>query len=140
MDTGAAIWQGIGWRSAAMAARPLVFTLVLLAAGRAAAAPPPRLAHAFVALCDNDHQGIVKVSKTLGDGDDPRRNLYWGAGYGIRGLFDRAAGWKRLAVIPNPTPAILERVVYRHQPTGLVLVADGYRGREIAAAVRDFLT
>ena len=29
----------------------------------------PRTIHVFVALCDNVHQGIVPVSKTLGNGE-----------------------------------------------------------------------
>jgi len=36
--------------------------------------------HVFVALCDNEFQGIVPVLLTLGNGKDPTRNLYWGAG------------------------------------------------------------
>ena len=42
--------------------------------------PAPRndvpLAHVFVALCVNVHQGIVPVAPHLGDGDDPAGNLY----------------------------------------------------------------
>ncbi|WP_157135121.1 hypothetical protein [Leptonema illini] len=33
----------------------------------------------FVALADNDWQGIVLVSPQLGDGDNPESNLYWGS-------------------------------------------------------------
>lgn len=38
-----------------------------------------RTAHVYVALCDNEHQGIVSVPVTLGNGKDPARNLYWPA-------------------------------------------------------------
>ncbi|HBH24362.1 MAG TPA: hypothetical protein DDY13_13175 [Cytophagales bacterium] len=38
-----------------------------------------RTIHVFVALCDNEHQGIVPVPNTLGNGKDPNSNLYWGA-------------------------------------------------------------
>ena len=34
--------------------------------------------HVFVALCDNQSQGIVPVPKQLGNGNDPGNNLYWG--------------------------------------------------------------
>jgi len=34
----------------------------------------------FVALADNFNQGIVPVSAKLGNGDNPKTNLYWGAG------------------------------------------------------------
>src|ERR1044072_7487753 len=43
-----------------------------------------RLIHVYVALCDNDSQGIVPVSKRMGNGNDPENNLYWGNGYGVR--------------------------------------------------------
>ena len=46
--------------------------------------------HVYVALCDNKNQGIVPVSKTLGNGQNPTTNLYWGAAYGIRTFFDRS--------------------------------------------------
>lgn len=36
------------------------------------------IVHVFVPLCDNDNQGIVPVSKALGDGDNLITNLYWG--------------------------------------------------------------
>ena len=44
----------------------------------------PVVVHVVVALCDNEHQGIVPVPATLGNGQDPRNNLYWGALYGVR--------------------------------------------------------
>jgi hypothetical protein len=47
----------------------------------------PRLIHVFVALADNQHQGIVHVPARLGNGDDPARNLYWGAAFGVRTFF-----------------------------------------------------
>jgi hypothetical protein len=120
--------------------RPLALACLVATAAASPARPaPPPVAHVFVALCDNDHQGIVPVSRTLGDGDDPVRNLYWGARHGMRTFLERAPGWRRLRVERPTGGPVLERVVFRHQPTGLLLVADGYRGREIAAAMRDFL-
>jgi hypothetical protein len=119
----------------------LAAAAALLGSPPALAEPPPavRLAHAFVALCDNDHQGIVPVSRALGDGDDPVHNLYWGARHGVRTYLERAPGWRRLAVRRAAGGPVLERAVFLHVKTGLVLVADAYRGREIAAAMRDFL-
>jgi hypothetical protein len=43
----------------------------------------------IVALCDNEHQGIVPVPEALGRGDDPATNLYWGAMYGLRTLLQK---------------------------------------------------
>jgi hypothetical protein len=110
-----------------------------LSGAPATAAPAPRVAHVFVALCDNVHQGIVPVPAALGDGDDAAGNLYWGARYGVRTYLERAPGWRRLLVQRRAEGPILERVVFRHRPTGLLLVADAYRGREIAQAMEDFL-
>ena len=46
----------------------------------------PLVAHVIVALSDNELQGIVPRTATLGDGDRPQSNLYWGAMYGVKGL------------------------------------------------------
>jgi hypothetical protein len=54
----------------------------------------PRVVHVFVALADNEHQGIVPVPAFLGNGDDPGRNLYWGAAFGVRTFFKNAPEWK----------------------------------------------
>ena len=57
-----------------------------IAAGR------PVVVHLVVALCDNKNQGIVPVPRSLGNGQDPRSNLYWGARFGVRGYFGRERG------------------------------------------------
>ena len=73
----------------------------------------PLVAHIFVPLCDNDHQGIVPVNASLGNGQNTRSNLYWGAGYGMRTHFQRQKEWKTLS-LSNPTETwILERVVLK---------------------------
>jgi hypothetical protein len=97
-----------------------------------------RVVHVFVALADNTHQGIVPVPAALGNGDDPGRNLYWGAAYGVRTYFRRSTGWKEIAVIQNPGAAVLERAVFYHSSGNVFLVADAYRGREIKEAIADF--
>jgi len=51
----------------------------------------PLVSHVIVALCDNVHQGIVKVPEHLGNGDDLDGNLYWGAMYGVRTFLPRSA-------------------------------------------------
>ncbi len=47
--------------------------------------------HIIVALCDNKYQGIVPVPKTIGNGQDPKNNLYWGTAYGIKTYFKRSS-------------------------------------------------
>jgi len=102
--------------------------------------PQPRVAHLFVALADNEHQGIAKVPAKIGHGDDADNNLYWGCDEGVRGVFGAASPTWRLALrATNPTSAILERRVYRNADRDAWLVADAYRGIEIKKATTDFL-
>jgi hypothetical protein len=109
-----------------------------------AAGPQPakrnsgKLIHVLVALCDNEHQGIVPVPARIGDGDDPANNLYWGANFGVKTFFKRAGGWKLIAETRNPRAEILERLVFKHQTKDVYLIADAYRGREIKRCVADF--
>lgn len=98
--------------------------------------------HVFVALCDNVNQGIVPVSASLGNGDNPQTNLYWGAAFGVKTFFSKNKDWQAV----NPTnvsvksPAVvLDRVVFRHRKSGAYLVAEAYRGSYIRQATEDFL-
>ena len=50
--------------------------------------------HVFVALADNVNQGIVPVSASLGNGDNPGTNLYWGAAFGVRTFFAKNKDWQ----------------------------------------------
>ena len=101
---------------------------------------PPRVVHVFVALADNAHQGIVPVPAHLGNGDDPERNLYWGSAYGVKTFFARSNEWKLISCAAKPKPAVLERCVFRHKTASVYLVADAYKGSEIAETIIDFLT
>ena len=56
----------------------------------------PVAVHVVGALCDNEHQGIVPFSRSLGDGQNPKTNLYWGAAFGVRSFLERKAGWERV--------------------------------------------
>jgi len=95
--------------------------------------------HVFVALADNVNQGIVPVSATLGNGDNPKTNLYWGAAFGIRSFFSKSKDWELLSVIQNPNASILERCIFKHRRNQVLLVADAYRGKEISQTTWDFL-
>ena len=100
---------------------------------------PPRVVHVFVALADNEHQGIIPVPKRLGNGTDPANNLYWGAGYGVKSFFARASDWKLLSAGSGPKLEVLERCVFKHRAQDVYLVADAYRGDLIKQAIVDFL-
>lgn len=95
--------------------------------------------HVFVALADNINQGIVPVSASLGNGDNPTTNLYWGAAFGVRTFFDRNKDWQLISQVANPRPAVLERLVFKHRQRELFMVADAYQGKEISQATGDFL-
>ena len=95
--------------------------------------------HVFVALADNINQGIVPVSASLGNGDNPKTNLYWGAAFGIRTFFSKNKDWELLSVTPNPRATILERCIFKHRRNQVLLVADAYRGKEISQTTWDFL-
>ncbi|MBS1794676.1 MAG: hypothetical protein JSS81_12525 [Acidobacteria bacterium] len=99
---------------------------------------PGRVVYVLVALCDNEHQGIVPVPAFLGNGDDPEKNLYWGAGYGVRTYFSKSASWEKLAEFENPKPNVLRRIVFKHRATGVYLVADAYQGSKMRETVGDF--
>ena len=98
-----------------------------------------RAIHVFVALADNQSQGIIPVPAKLGNGEDPERNLYWGSAYGVKTFFSRSADWMRIVCGERPKSEVLERCVFKHRVTNTYLVADAYRGREIRQAVLDFL-
>jgi len=95
--------------------------------------------HVFVALADNINQGIVPVSASLGNGDNPTTNLYWGAAFGVRTFFSKSKDWQLVSKIANPHTAVLERLVFKHRQRELYMVADAYQGKEISQATRDFL-
>lgn len=61
---------------------PYYWALLLFGAGPASAQTGPRLIQVFMPLANNAHLGIVPVPAALGNGDDPGRNLYWGAAFG----------------------------------------------------------
>ena len=84
-----------------------------------------RTVHVFVALCDNENQGIVPVPARIGNGQDPLHNLYWGAGYGVKNYFNRKSqDWVLIKTIKNPTNIILERIIFKHSRTNTYLLRE----------------
>ena len=68
----------------------VLFSLTIASAAKCS----PRVVHVFVALADNQHQGIVPVPPALGNGSDPQHNLYWGAAYGVKTFFKASDEWQ----------------------------------------------
>ncbi len=94
--------------------------------------------HIMVALCDNKYQGIVKVPKSIGNGQDPNSNLYWGCGYGVRTYFKKSAEWQEVSR-KKVDKICLERIVFRHKTRNYYLIADAYDGQYIKECTVDFL-
>lgn len=97
-----------------------------------------RTIHIFVALCDNQYQGIVPVPAKIGNGQDPNNNLYWGCAFGIRTYFKNSKEWKLLKTIKRDS-LLMERLVFKHASKNWYLVADAYNGKYIQQCTVDFL-
>ena len=120
----------------------VVAVLILVVFFSSSAAPQNqavRSVHVFVALADNEHQGIVPVPSRLGNGLDPDHNLYWGASAGVKTFFARSTDWVMLGCKKKPKAEVLERCTFLHRESEVYLVADAYRGDEIRQAILDFL-
>jgi len=104
----------------------------------------PLVVHVIVALCDNAHQGIVPVPRSLGDGQDPKTNLYWGAAFGVRTFFERQ-GWKRVPMAAPAGGPVLEKAAFHKKmqrdgrAADVWVVAEAWDGAEIEAALVRFL-
>ena len=98
-----------------------------------------RTIHVVVALCDNVNQGIVPVPKTLGNGQDAKNNLYWGAAFGVKTFFKNSKEWTLVKTIVNPKDDILERILFKHKTSNTYLLADAYDGAKIKNASIDIL-
>lgn len=105
----------------------------------------PVVVHVVVALCDNANQGIVPVPKALGNGQDPKSNLYWGALYGVRTHLPRSANWTKLDVQRPADGRILERIVMysevrrNQRAVPVYIVADAWDGARIREAMLTYL-
>jgi hypothetical protein len=95
--------------------------------------------HIYVALCDNKYQGIVPVPASIGNGQDPNSNLYWGCDNGIRSYFKRSKEWKLVNRVKKDM-IVLERLIFKHVNKNVYLVADAYDGKQIRKCTEDFLS
>jgi len=96
--------------------------------------------HVFVALCDNINQGIVPVPARIGNGQDPKSNLYWGAGYGVKTFFKvKTKDWKLVRKIESNDVNVLEILLFKHATKEVYLLADAYDGAKIKTSIENFL-
>lgn len=95
--------------------------------------------HIFVALCDNENQGIVPVPSKLGNGQDPKNNLYWGALYGVKTYFKNSKDWSFIKTIKTDNPKVLERLLFKHKTSNTYMLADAYDGKYIKQTTIDYI-
>ena len=106
----------------------------------------PIVIHVIVLLCDNQYQRINPVPNTLGNGQNPDRNLYWGALYGVQRYLSREANWEIILREGDTDEGILERIVLFNslrrngKKTPVYIVAEAWDGREAESAVLRFLS
>ncbi len=99
-----------------------------------------KVIHVLVALCDNEFQGIVPVPAHLGNGEEPNKNLYWGAMYGVKTYFGKSASWSKISTLANPKENVLERIIFKHKTQNVYLIADAYRGSKMKETINDFFS
>ncbi len=106
-----------------------------------AANSPGRVVHVIVCLCDNENQGIARVSPQLGNGQQPRTNLYWGAMYGVKTFLKRSDKWTLIASPEGDVKGpVLKRALFRRNVGGepVYLFAEAYDGARMTDALRMF--
>lgn len=133
------------FREWALALVPALAAIIVALTCSAQTTPAPveatRVVHVFVALCDNKNQGIVPVPVALGNGQDPKSNLYWGAQFGADTFFRRSEHWRPLAATGELKPPLLARSVFESKGGGakVIVVMDAYDGADMKQALTDFL-
>jgi hypothetical protein len=98
-----------------------------------------KVVYTVVALADNKNQGIIPVPKLIGNGEDARNNLYWGAMYGVKTYFHKSRNWRLIKTIKNPNSKILERIILKHKKEKIIFIADAFRGVDIKSSIIEFL-
>jgi len=100
----------------------------------------PLIVHVYVPLCDNENQGIVPVSASLGDGKNLKTNLYWGAGYGLKTHFKKT-GWTVISDDIDTSDVLMERIVFKKSiapSTNIIVIADAYSGDKMQLCLEYF--
>lgn len=99
--------------------------------------------HALVPLCDNEHQGIVPTTKSLGDGFNLKSNLYWATRHGLKRYFLEHSSWSVLENNFDANDTILERVSFYRRfenDAKVVLICDAYRGDRMHECLTDYFS
>lgn len=116
--------------------RALIVVVFLIGSFRLEA--DEKIIKVFIALCDNETQGIVKVGEKIGDGNVPDANLYWGCSDGFGSYFRRSKRWKVVDTESDDSGTIMRRMTLAHADGDLTLFAEAYRGSEMKQCMIDF--
>lgn len=92
----------------------------------------------FVGLCDNETQGIAPVGKSIGDGNKPEANLYWGCSDGLPKVFGKSKYWKLKASEKKLEDPVMRTASYEHVDHNANLEALAYRGAELKQCFLDY--
>ncbi len=109
------------------------------------AANKPIVIQVCIALADNKHQWIVPVPPAIGNGQDARTNLYWGARYGLKTFMIKDGGWTKISSIKTQDERILERLILKKSflrngsSVPVYLVADAWNGKYISETIKQFM-
>ena len=100
----------------------------------------PKTVRIIVCLADNRNQGIVPISAQLGNGQDPKNNLYWGALYGVKSYFSRHADWEKIASEVERGPHQLDYVEFqlKDTTTPVSIKAEAWDGAHMDKAISRF--
>lgn len=104
-------------------------------------AGPGKQVAVFVALCDNEHQGIAPVPAKIGNGFIPAQNLYWGCSDALPKVMRASRDWGRpqyFTAYDGRQDAVLEAVVCTRADKAATVYAFAYRGDSIEACMLDF--
>lgn len=83
------------------------------------------------------------VYQDWADGTNPKSNLYWGAGYGLKTYFKRYDNWKLIYEKDSISEFVAERVVFAKNFTNkaqVYLIADAYFGYGMEFCLNDYFS
>lgn len=92
----------------------------------------------IVSLADNQNQGIVPIPAKLGNGQDTKNNLYWGAMYGLKTFIKRETDWRVSETRPT-TSGILEQISVSGKGLEPPLKAEAWDGARQRQATKLFM-
>lgn len=101
----------------------------------------PLIVHVFVPLCDNENQGIVPTTESLGNGMSLKSNLYWATSKGVKRYFKELPNWKLIKNEFDIDSNVLERVVFKKEyknKAKVFIITDAYRGNRMNACLADY--